>query len=63
MGSMVSVAAIFFNDENDARKFTIKDLYDVLPKNAPANENVKREPQEYSIGPYTSVVEGTDNEE
>lgn len=44
-------------------KFTIKDLYDVLPKNAPANENVKREPQEYSIGPYTIVVEGTDNEE
>ena len=44
-------------------KFTIKDLYDVLPKNAPANENVKQEPQEYSIGPYTIVVEGTDNEE
>ena len=44
-------------------KFTIKDLYDVLPKNAPANENVKQEPQEYSIGPYTIVVEDTDNEE
>lgn len=42
---------------------SLKDLYDVLPKNAPANENVKREPQEYSIGPYTIVVEGTDNEE